>query len=86
MIHTTLICSFALLVFSLSSFMPIRRFAWLMATLLMAALVGDLLVLPAMLAGPLGRFFSPKTNAPPPKPKIIPRRVVRNPETVKPSR
>jgi predicted RND superfamily exporter protein len=60
MIHTTLICSFALLVFSLSSFMPIRRFSWLMATLLMAAVVGDLILLPAMLAGPLGRFFSPK--------------------------
>jgi predicted RND superfamily exporter protein len=59
MIHTTLICSFALLVFSLSSFMPIRRFSWLMASLLLAAVVGDLVLLPAMLAGPLGRFFSP---------------------------
>jgi hypothetical protein len=86
MLHTTLICSFALLVFSLSSFMPIRRFSWLMATLLLAALVGDLLVLPAMLASPLGRFFSPKTDPPPPKPKIIPRRVVRNTETVEQSR
>ncbi len=56
MIHTTLICSFALLVFSLSSFMPIRRFALLMAALLIAALLGDLLLLPAILVSPLGKF------------------------------
>ncbi|MFZ5833112.1 MAG: efflux RND transporter permease subunit [Planctomycetota bacterium] len=56
MMHTTLVCSFALLVFSLSSFMPIRRFAWMMASLLVAALVGDLLLMPAILAGPLGKL------------------------------
>ncbi len=55
MTHTTLICSCALLVFSLSCFMPIRRFAWLMAVLLLAALVGDLVLLPAILASPLGK-------------------------------
>jgi hypothetical protein len=37
--------------------MPIVRFAWLMAALLVAALLGDLVYLPAMLAGPLGRVF-----------------------------
>jgi predicted RND superfamily exporter protein len=57
MTHTTLICSCALLVFSLSSFMPIRRFAWLMAALLIAALAGDLVLLPAILAGPLGKVL-----------------------------
>lgn len=55
MVHTSLVCSCALLVFSLSSFMPIRRFAWLMAALLMAALVGDVILLPAILSTPLGR-------------------------------
>ncbi|MFO7904476.1 MAG: efflux RND transporter permease subunit [Planctomycetota bacterium] len=55
MAHTTLVCSCALLVFSLSSFMPIRRFAWLMATLLVAALLGDLILLPAILSSPLGK-------------------------------
>ena len=59
MIHTTLICSCALLVFSLSSFMPIRRFAWLMASLLIAALLGDLILLPAILAGPSAKCFGP---------------------------
>lgn len=56
MIHTTLVCSCALLVFSFSSFMPIRRFAWLMAALLVAALLGDLIVLPAILSSPLGKI------------------------------
>jgi predicted RND superfamily exporter protein len=60
MIHTTLICSVALLVFSLSSFMPIRRFSWMMASLLIAALLGDLVLLPALLASPLGKLFSPR--------------------------
>ena len=57
MINTTVICGSGLLVFSLSTFMPIVHFAWLMATLLAAALVGDLIFLPALLAGPLGRVF-----------------------------
>jgi len=56
MVHTTLVCSSALLVFSFSSFMPIRRFAWLMAALLVAALFGDLVVLPAILSTPLGKM------------------------------
>jgi len=62
MIHTTLICAFALLVFSLSSFMPIRRFSWMMASLLIAALAGDLILLPAILASPLGAVFAPKAK------------------------
>ncbi len=57
MIHTSLICSCALMVFSLSSFMPICRFAWLMASLLIAALLGDLILMPAVLAGPFGNVF-----------------------------
>ena len=48
-IQTSLVCSFGLVVFALSPFMPIARFAWLMFTLLLLALVCDLLVLPAVL-------------------------------------
>ena len=47
-----------LLVFAVSSFVPILHFAWLMVLLLLSALVGDLLFLPAILAGPLGRCFA----------------------------
>ena len=57
MIHTTLICACGLLVFAVSSFVPILHFAWLMVFLLLSALVGDLVLLPSILAGPLGRGF-----------------------------
>lgn len=57
MIHTTIICASGLLVFSASSFVPILHFAWLMVFLLIAALVGDLVLLPAILAGPFGKCF-----------------------------
>jgi predicted RND superfamily exporter protein len=57
MTQTTLICGLGLLVFGLSSFVPAARFAWLMFVLLLAALAGDLLLLPVMLAGPMGRVF-----------------------------
>jgi predicted RND superfamily exporter protein len=60
MISTTVICGAGLIVFSLSTFMPIVHFAWLMVTLLAAALLGDLVFLPAMLAGPAGAVFSGK--------------------------
>ncbi|NQT11360.1 MAG: MMPL family transporter [Planctomycetes bacterium] len=60
MISTTVICGAGLIVFSLSTFMPIVHFAWLMVTLLAAALLGDLVFLPAMLAGPLGTVFGGK--------------------------
>ena len=63
MLSTTVICGAGLVVFSLSSFMPIVHFAWLMVVLLIAALLGDLVLLPAMLAGPLGRFFEPRRTA-----------------------
>ena len=57
MVHTSLICACGLMVFALSTFVPILHFAWLMFFLLMAALLGDLVLLPAILAGPLGVFF-----------------------------
>lgn len=57
MMHTTLICSGGLIVFAASSFVPILHFAWMMVFLLFSALIGDLVLLPAILAGPLGRFF-----------------------------
>lgn len=57
MIHTTLICAGGLAVFAFSSFVPILHFAYLMVFLLCSALVGDLLLLPAILAGPAGRRF-----------------------------
>jgi hypothetical protein len=61
MTQTTLIGGLGLFVFALSTFTPTQRFGTLMLFLLAAALVGDLLFLPAILAGPLGRMFCPTT-------------------------
>ena len=58
MTQTTLIAGLGLSVFALSTFTPTQRFGTLMLTLLLAALVGDLIFLPALLASPLGRIFS----------------------------
>lgn len=63
MIQTSIICGLGLLVFAFSAFVPTSHFAWLMATMLFMALLGDLLFLPALLAGPLGRFFERPTEA-----------------------
>ncbi len=56
MIQTTVVCCFGMLVFAFAPFLPIARFAWVIATLLALALVGDLLILPAILASPAGRY------------------------------
>lgn len=50
MTQTTLVCVLGLIVFALSPFVPIARFAWLMFSLLSIALICDLIVLPAILA------------------------------------
>jgi len=45
-------------VFALSPFTPTQRFGCMMIALLTATLIANLLVLPALLAGPLGRIFA----------------------------
>ena len=57
MSQTTLIAGLGLSVFALSTFTPTQRFGYMMLALLFAALFGDLIFLPALLSGPLGRFF-----------------------------
>ena len=57
MTQTTLIAGFGLSAFAFSTFMPTQRFGILMLFLLIAALIGDLILLPAILAGPLGKYF-----------------------------
>ncbi len=64
MTQTTLIAGFGLAAFAFSTFTPTQRFGMLMLTLLFAALVGDLIFLPAMLSGPFGRFFRPRAPKP----------------------
>lgn len=62
MLHTTMICAGGLAVFALSSFVPILHFAYLMVFLLFSALVGDLMLLPAILFGPFGRSFERRSS------------------------
>ncbi|PQO39994.1 efflux RND transporter permease subunit [Blastopirellula marina] len=59
MMQTTIIGGLGLAVFAVSSFTPTQRFGYLMVSLLAAALLGDLVFLPALLAGPLGSMFRP---------------------------
>lgn len=47
-----------LAVFGLSPFVPTQRFGLLMVTLLTVSLIGNLVLLPALLAGPLGASFA----------------------------
>ena len=62
MIDTTIICGFGVAAFMFSDFMPTVRFSRLLFILLMAALIGDLFLLPAILAGPLGKLFRQRAN------------------------
>lgn len=54
------ISGLGLSVFALSTFTPTQRFGWLMLTILIAGVVAELILLPAILAGPLGKVFEPK--------------------------
>ncbi|MEM7782564.1 MAG: hypothetical protein AAF623_04360, partial [Planctomycetota bacterium] len=44
-------------------FTPTQRFGVLMLFVLAMALVGDLILLPAILAGPLGKFFGKEKSS-----------------------
>lgn len=63
MTESTVVCALGILIFSLSSFAPTSRFSWMLAALMLAALAGDLVLLPAMLVGPLGRCFKRRHRA-----------------------
>ena len=57
MIDTSLICGLGVAPFLFGVFMPTAKFAALLMVMLMTALPGDLILLPAMLAGPVGILF-----------------------------
>ncbi len=60
MMQTAFVGGLGMFVFALSTFTPTQRFGTLMLVLLLTALLGDLILLPALLAGPLGTFFRPR--------------------------
>ena len=57
MIDTSLICGLGVEPFLFGVFMPTVNFALLLCVMLLTALVGDLILLPAILAGPAGMLF-----------------------------
>ncbi len=62
MIQTSVICALGMSIYAFSSFVPAMRFSWMMVALLIAALIGDLIFLPVLLVGPLGRVFQTGSN------------------------
>ena len=63
MTRSTIILGGAFAVFGGCGFQPIAQFGLLLAVLLVVALVGDLVQLPALVAGPAGRWFPPEPAA-----------------------
>src|SRR6185436_11980784 len=61
--QTTLVVSIGLLMLYPSDLVLISRFGWLMASLLGAASLTDLVLTPALLAGPLGYLIQKSTRA-----------------------
>jgi predicted RND superfamily exporter protein len=59
MIHTTLICCLSMMPFLFSGFLPTQQFAKLMIAILSGAIIGDLLILPALLLSPWGSVIKP---------------------------
>ena len=57
MIDTSLICGLGVLPLLFGIFMPVVKFATLLLIMLMTALPGDLVLLPAILVGPVGVLF-----------------------------
>ena len=60
--QATVINGLGLSVFTISTFAPTRQFGLLMLVILFAGAVAELLLLPAILAGPLGRVFKPRAE------------------------
>ncbi len=65
LLQSGLVCGVGILAFAASPFAPTRRFAWMLSLLVGMALVGDLVVLPALLSTPLGRWFRPPSRGAP---------------------
>lgn len=83
-LQAALINGLGLAVFATSSFTPTQRFGWLMMTILVAGVVAELIMLPALLYSPLGKVFKVKALSEPattvvPEPKFAkPAREQRN--------
>jgi predicted RND superfamily exporter protein len=59
-LQAALISGLGLSVFAFSTFTPTQKMGWLMMTILIAGVVAELIMMPAILAGPLGTVFKPR--------------------------
>jgi predicted RND superfamily exporter protein len=57
LLQTTFVCSIGMAIFCFSSFLPARYFTYTFIMLLVIAVIGDLVLLPALLLSPLARLF-----------------------------
>ncbi len=60
MVQTAMVGGLGLSVFAFSSFTPTQRFGTMMLVMLFVALIGELVMMPALLASPLGKYFVPR--------------------------
>ena len=77
MVQSSLICGLGLMVFFFSDFLPSSRFAWMLLALLMVGLAANLILLPALVVGPLGKLFEaqyPRAAATPNESAVVPAR------------
>lgn len=65
MVQTAIIAGLGLSVFAFSTFTPTKQFGYLMVVALFAGVIGDLILLPAILCGPIGRAFVRAANKAP---------------------
>jgi predicted RND superfamily exporter protein len=63
MLHTTLICTGAMVPFLFCEFLPTGKFALLMILILSGALLCDLIFLPGLLCSPFGRWIGNSRQA-----------------------
>ena len=63
MIHTMLISCCSMLPFMFADFVPTKQFACLMIAMIGSSILGDLVLLPALLLSPLGLCLMPRRNA-----------------------
>lgn len=61
-LQAALISGLGLSVFAFSTFTPTQRFGWLMLFILLAGVVSELILLPALLASPLGKVFAARQS------------------------
>ena len=65
MIQTTVVCGISVALYAFCGFLPTVRFGILLSAMLFAALIGDLVLLPAILSTRLGRHIAGTKNSNP---------------------